>query len=244
MAGHEGYEKSAHLYDLFDDKNNLGFFLKYASEVSEVLDIGAGTGRIAVPLARAGARVTCVEPSPAMRHEFELKLAAEPEIAPRIKILSGTCAGFNLGRTFPLALLSGCFDHFLNDEERLASLKNMARHLERGGRLIMDSFLGLMGDSPLTPAGEAVSGDIVYKRLVGGRVLPGGVRETELVFETYREGVLEDRIQVRSLVGVTTRGHIIEILGEAGFRIGGEFGDYDFTSYDGQGLLIIEAVKA
>lgn len=152
MAAYEGYEKSAHLYDLFDDKDNIGLFLKYAAGVAEVMDIGAGTGRIAIPLARAGSVVTCVEPSPAMRREFELKLAAEPEIAARVKMVAGTCAGFDLGRTFPLAVLSGCFDHFLDDGERLASLGNVARHLEKGGRLILDSFLGLMGDSPLKPA--------------------------------------------------------------------------------------------
>lgn len=37
----------------------------------EVLDVGAGTGRYALPLARHGARVTAVEPSPAMRARLE-----------------------------------------------------------------------------------------------------------------------------------------------------------------------------
>lgn len=36
-----GYEKTAHLYDLFDTKENIEFFFHYASEAGEVLDIGA-----------------------------------------------------------------------------------------------------------------------------------------------------------------------------------------------------------
>lgn len=40
-----GYEKSAHLYDLFDRKENVDFFLRYANEAGEILDVGAGTGR-------------------------------------------------------------------------------------------------------------------------------------------------------------------------------------------------------
>jgi SAM-dependent methyltransferase len=243
LTEQEGYEESARLYDLFDDKENLGFFLKYAAGADEILDIGAGTGRIAIPLAKAGARMTCIEPSPAMRREFELNLAAEPDLASRIRLLDGTCAGFDLARTFPLAILSGCFDHFLYDEERLASLHNVAGHLQTGGMLIMDSFLGLMGDSPLKPAGEVVRDDALYKRLVGGRLLPDGTRETELVFETYSDGVLVDRIEVRSLVGVTTREHIHEVLVKAGFRVEHEFGDYEFAPYEGQSLLIVEAVR-
>jgi SAM-dependent methyltransferase len=244
LAADEGYEESAHLYDLFDDKENLEFFLKYAAEAGEVLDIGAGTGRIAIPLARAGVNMTCVEPSPAMRHEFELKLREEPDLEARITVVEGTCSGFDLGRTFPLVLLSGCFDHFLNDDERLASVGNIARHLIEGGRLIMDSFLGLMGDTPLKPAGEVARDDLVYKRLVAGKVLGDGTRETRLVFETYRDDVLVDRIEVRSLVGVTTRERIHELLAKSGFRVAGEYGDYGCAPYEGQDLLIVEAVRS
>lgn len=45
-----GYEKSAHLYDIFDAKDNIDFFAHYASDAGEILDVGAGTGRIAVPM--------------------------------------------------------------------------------------------------------------------------------------------------------------------------------------------------
>ncbi|GAH96544.1 unnamed protein product, partial [marine sediment metagenome] len=33
-------------------------------EAGEILDIGAGTGRIAIPLAEKGIKVFCIEPSP------------------------------------------------------------------------------------------------------------------------------------------------------------------------------------
>ena len=62
-----GYERSAHLYDLFDTKPNVAFFACYAREAGDVLDIGAGTGRIAIPVAEQGVKVYAVEPSPAMR---------------------------------------------------------------------------------------------------------------------------------------------------------------------------------
>lgn len=44
-----GYEKCAHLYHLFDAKENIEFFFHYASEAGQILDIGAGTGCIVIP---------------------------------------------------------------------------------------------------------------------------------------------------------------------------------------------------
>ena len=37
-----GYNKAAHLYDLFDTNENIEFFLRYASEAGEVLEKAPG----------------------------------------------------------------------------------------------------------------------------------------------------------------------------------------------------------
>ncbi len=140
-AHRSGYERSARFYDLFDHKENIPFFLDHARTAGEVLDVGAGTGRIAIPLAREGLSVTCIEPSPAMRAEFEQKLQQEPGLRERITIRAGSAADFACSTRFPLCILSGTFDHFLNDQERTASLQNIARHLGPRGRLIFDVFL-------------------------------------------------------------------------------------------------------
>jgi len=66
------YEKNAHLYDLFDQKENIEFFYHYASRPVRALDVGDGTGRIAIPLAERGLEICCVEPSPAMRADMTL----------------------------------------------------------------------------------------------------------------------------------------------------------------------------
>jgi SAM-dependent methyltransferase len=244
MVERTGYEKSAHLYDLFDRKENLEFFARYASPAGEILDVGAGTGRIAVPLARRGIRVTCVEPSPAMRGEFEKKLRAEPVLRERITLIAGDARSFNLGRTFPAAFLSGCFDHLLDDDERLAALANVGRHLITGGLLAFDVFLGLMKDAPLSPAGEVRVGEREIRRLVGGQVLPGRRKETVLVFETYERGALVDRIEERSLVGLTDRESIHRLLTASGFAVRQEWASYDREPFhEGDALLIVEAVR-
>ena len=238
------YGKSAHLYDLFDQKANIEFFSHYASQTKEVLDIGAGTGRIALPLARRGVKVVCVEPSPVMRREFEIKLSQQPDLSSHIHLVAGKANSFTLRRTFSVAFLSGSFDHFLDDKERISSLANIARHLDTKGTLVFDVFLGLIGDSPLYRAGRVRVWTKENRRLVGGKVIPGRKKETQLVFQAYEDGELVERIEEISLVGISNRAGVHRVLAESGFAVREEWGDYDFTRYqEGGSLLIVEAVK-
>jgi SAM-dependent methyltransferase len=239
-----GYENSAHLYDLFDTKENIDFFLHYGLLAGEILDVGAGTGRIAIPMAERGVQVFCVEPAPAMRWEFLKNLKAQPELTERIRLIEGDAANFDFARTFRAAFLSGCFAHILDDQESLLSLRNLARHLDIGGILVFDVFLGLMDDSELKPAGSVLQGEREYRRFVGGKVLPNRAKETTLVFETYRNGELVDRFEERSLVGIVDRSKVHALLGEVGLEVNREFGDYQFHPYrEGDKLLVVEAEK-
>jgi SAM-dependent methyltransferase len=238
------YGRTAHLYDLFDRKENVEFFYHYASRAGEILDVGAGTGRIAIPLAERGVNVCCVEPSPAMRREFEKKLAQRPALWNNIWLVAGDARSFDVGRIFPAAFLSGCFDHFLDDEERLAALDNIGRHLGASGVLVFDVFLGMMKDTPFSPAGQVEVGGREIRRFVGGRLAPGKKKEVVLVFEVYQGGRLVERIEERGLVGLTSREEIHRILAEAGFDAQREWSGYDFTPYqEGGALLIVEAWK-
>jgi hypothetical protein len=74
--------------------------------------------------------------------------------------------------------------------------------------------------------------------------LPGGKKETLLVFEVYEHGERVERIEERSLVGLTHRPAIQGFLAQTGFEVRKEWGDYGFTPYEeGAPLLIVEAVK-
>lgn len=244
MTYDTGYEKCAHLYDLFDTKENIEFFFRYASQAKEILDIGAGTGRIVIPLAEKGIKVFCVEPSPAMRREFLKRLGQRRDFSEKVTLIAGDATSFDLGRTFPASFLSGTFDHFLNDEQRLSSLSNINKHLDRNGKLVFDVSLESMQDTSLSPAGTVKKNNLEYRRLVGGKLLPDGKKEVLLVFETYESGKLIDRIEERSLVGIIDRDDLHRLLRETGFEVKREFSNYDFTKFqDGDSLLIVEAVK-
>jgi hypothetical protein len=79
---------------------------------------------------------------------------------------------------------------------------------------------------------------------VGGRVLPGQRKETVLVFESYENGELVERIEEHSLVGITSREAVLEMLRKTGFEVRREWRSYDHRPYrPGDSLLIAEVVK-
>lgn len=240
-----GYEKSARFYDLFDEKDNIPFFSRYAMKAGEVLDVGAGTGRIALPLARKGIKVYAVEPSQAMLDVFEKKIQKEPQLGDFIDYLKADAATFKFDRTFPLAIMSGSFDHLLGGKGKREALLNIGGHLKSGGVFVFDVFLGLMGDRPLSPAGVKKLGEREVRRFVSSEQLSPQKQVTRLVFEVYEAGELVERVEERSIVGVIHRHEIRSLLNDTGFKIRREWGDYDSTRFEEDSpLLIVESVKA
>jgi SAM-dependent methyltransferase len=244
MTYHGGYEKAAPYYDLFDYKNNIDFFCQYAKEVSEILDIGAGTGRIAIPIAKGGTKVYCVEPSPAMITQFQMKLSRDSLRKDKIMLIRADASEFSLDKVFSVAILSGTFDHFLTDEERIAALTNIGNHLKENGKFILDIFLGLMTDSEQHPAGQVIQGNREYRRFTQSTVTSKSLLEVLLVYEIYENGDMIRRIKERSLVGVINRARVHELLNKTGFEIVREYRNFDCSDYrEGDRLLILEVRK-
>lgn len=238
------YEKSAFLYDLFDQKPNISFFSRYASGAGEILDIGAGTGRVALPLAEKVCRVFCIEPSPAMRREFKKKLRGHKDVAGRIVLKAGEAGSFKIDRTFCYAFMSGVFDHFLNDRYRLSALRNVYRHLEPGGRFVFD----LTGTRPeadqCLPAGQYRLDNKIIRRYVRNQLYREDRYRVTIVYEIEESGSRRKRIEEKGLVGFVGRKRIRALLHKVGFRIVHEYGGYDSSDYvGGNKLLIVEALK-
>ncbi|MGD8627483.1 MAG: class I SAM-dependent methyltransferase [bacterium] len=245
MTPRDGYDRIAGIYDMFADRTAMDFYTRFGSGFGEVLDIGAGTGRIAIALARKGTRMISVEPSPSMAGQFRSRLDREPDLKSLITLIQSDAGSFDAGRIVPAAFMAGSFDHLLDDGERLKALSNIARHLEPGGRLIFEVWVGLMKDDPGSWAGEHRVGDITYKRRVGRKVMPDGTVRVELVFNVFRGGKLVEKIEQRSRVGISTRDQLHRLLGRAGFEVTGEFGDYEGTPYEeGASILLLESVRS
>lgn len=117
-------------------------YLKLAAAASgAVLELCCGTGRVAIPLARAGTRVVGVDISAAMIERFRAKLTDEtPHVRTNIELVQQDITQLDLeGRTFALAILAFNSLLLLTDRRaQQAALACAARHLAPGGRLAID----------------------------------------------------------------------------------------------------------
>lgn len=129
-------------YDFFADfDHDVPFYRDLAREAgSETLELGCGTGRVAVPLAEAGVRVAGVDLDPAMLERARTRAEAA-RVADRTAWFRGDMTRLSLERRFRLAICPAntllCLRSRTAQELALASA---ARHLEEGGRLALDVF--------------------------------------------------------------------------------------------------------
>jgi SAM-dependent methyltransferase len=125
---------------------DVGFYKELAARVSAeaggpVLEIGCGTGRLTIPLARLGLEVWAVDVSAGMLVQLRAKLAREaPAVQARVRIVQQDAAQLDLPeRGFALALLP--FNTLMlipdPDEER-AALAAIAAHMAPGATLAFD----------------------------------------------------------------------------------------------------------
>lgn len=174
------------MYDLFTGggllAGDIAFYLAQAKRFGgPILELGAGTGRILLPLAEAGHDVVGFDMSPAMLDVAAVKLARHPALASRVRLSQGDMTAFDLRQKFALIIVSArSFQHIVTPEGQRAALRCMRRHLDAGGHLILDLFdanfelLFAKADAGPTPreARHPRSGQMVRRTVVGRHTDP------------------------------------------------------------------------
>ncbi len=125
------YDPLAALYDLeYTHDYDVPFWLSLAErERDPIVEWGAGTGRLAIPLAAAGFEVTGVELSESMVEKGRTK-------AGTVEWVRGDMRSAKLGRRYALAVCAfNSFLCLLGVDDTLAFLRNAREHLESGGLL-------------------------------------------------------------------------------------------------------------
>src|SRR5262245_14653790 len=70
-----------------------------------LLELGAGTGRVTLPLARDGHHVVALDQSSTMLARLRARLASErPAVRPRVSVVEGDLRSFRVRRRFPLVI--------------------------------------------------------------------------------------------------------------------------------------------
>lgn len=114
---------------------DVEIYADLAPRGGEVLELGAGTGRVALALAERGFSVTGVEIAPAMLAQAVARRSVTPEdVAARVRLLRGDMTALDLKRTFDLVVCPYfTLAHVPAGVAWRNTFATAARHLATGG---------------------------------------------------------------------------------------------------------------
>lgn len=111
------------------------------AEGGPVLELGIGTGRLALPLAARGLVVHGIEGSPDMAERL-----AEKDGGSDIPVVVGNFADAVAGRDFSLVVLALNTIYALPSQDaQVDCFRNAARHLQVGGRFVVEAWVPDLG---------------------------------------------------------------------------------------------------
>lgn len=133
------YHRILPFYDAeLRDRGDEDFWVHMAAEPPgcRVLELGAGTGRATVLLAKKAGRVVASELSPELLAQARRKLLG----LPHVHLLAADMRELHLRERFDLiAAVDDPFVHLTEDEDRDRAFAVVAEHLAPGGRFVLDA---------------------------------------------------------------------------------------------------------
>ena len=131
-------------YTVKEDLQDIPFYLDLAKQYrGRVLEIGCGTGRVLLEIARAGISVDGIDNAPPMLDVLRQKLSGEEEdVRQRVSIQQGDMRNFDLQKQYDLVIIPfRALQHMYTVEDQIKALSCAREHLkETNGRLAFNVF--------------------------------------------------------------------------------------------------------
>lgn len=255
--------------DLGDYEGDIDLYERLLSELATteaaatgadngVLELGCGTARVALALARSGHAVTGVDISPAMLDIARSHLAAEAALEGSLELIDGDMRTLDLGRRFGAVLIPlGGLQHMESIDDLAAALATVARHLAPGGFAVIDvepphSEDLESGQQPLvehwtrdwSPDGDAGPAGQVTKLVSIDPEPSQSLRHVTWHFDVQpAKGPLRRRTQQFSL-RVVTAGELDLAARLAGLFVRDWYGDYDGAPYEDGSERLVAVLEA
>ncbi|MEP0815364.1 MAG: class I SAM-dependent methyltransferase [bacterium] len=228
--------------DYSDYKDDLPLLSELAAAAGgPVLELGAGTGRVAIHLARRGIQVAALESSDGMIELFERKLASE-DVAVRnnVRIVRGDMRTASFPSRFPLILAPFNFLQLITGRaERVALLRQCHHSLVNRGKLYLEIA---------APHHELLTGKRVHQQYVK-EFFDRNRRQWVTLFQSHEYYPAEQEITLEYLYvyhrqdGITERiarfvtlavifpVELDGLLEQAGFVVREKWGDFDKSRF-------------
>jgi SAM-dependent methyltransferase len=132
--------------ELYDEqyqhyRDDFAFYIALANDYgSPVLELGAGTARVSIALAKAGHAVTGIELSEAMVEKGKERIARE-NLTNLITLQQGDMRSVQLSQTFPVIIAPfNTLMHAYTMQDQDATLETVKRHLTSDGVFAFDLY--------------------------------------------------------------------------------------------------------
>ena len=241
------YAGAAEFYDYvvpYATRGDVEFYVDEALAANgPVLELGCGTGRVLIPIARAGVTIHGLDGSAAMLERCMKKLEAEPaSVRSRVALHEGDMRSFKLQKQFALVTLPfRPFQHLLTVDDQLDCLRCVHSHLIDDGRVILDLFnpsLDMLVNRPLGvemiegPPFEMPDGRSVTRSFkVSNPDRFEQVNDIELIYDvTHQDGRKERQVHAFRM-RYLFRFEAEHLLARAGFAVEQLYAGYDRSAY-------------
>ncbi len=234
-----GFSRIADLYDTYVQVDfDVPFFLAEAQRSSgEVLELMSGTGRVSIPLAEAGVRLTCVDKSGEMLAILRDKLTRRGLSA---NVVQMDVCELDLGKTFDLIIIPfHSFSEIVSLDDERRALVHIREHLSTGGRFICtlrnpavggapDGQLRLFSKHPLSSS----AGTLLFWMCANLDAHDPHVVHFLEFFEEYdAAGKLKDKRVLDLDARRIFKSEFQDLAASAGFRTLALYGDYNFAEF-------------
>lgn len=250
------FDRFAPYYDLefAGFRDDLEIYRGYAERAgSPLLELACGTGRLVVPLAAAGYRITGVDIAPAMLAQAQQSVAAAG-LGGSVRLLEDDIRSLETlaGQSFRLIFCAiNSFLHLLDQPSQLAALRAAHRCLDPGGWLLLDIF----NPHPDTLAhydGRLVHEESFIEPTTGARIDKFVSRTLDAVNQTIHTTFFYDRIEPDGRVHRTAapfslryihRYELGLLLEAAGFVLEDLLADYTLRPVEAETIQMIAVAR-
>ena len=218
-----------------------------------VLELGCGTGRVAIPIAQAGIEIVGLDSSPAML-EVARRKAEEAPGARGLRLVEADMRDFSLDEVFGLVVIPfRGFLSLLSVEDQMRTLANVRAHLAPGGKLAFNIFVPdlnmLVQEGDVAYHLRDVTDSDTGRRLVvwhqsaydnHNQIISARV----IVDELGVDGVVGRRFYRDFQLRYSHRWEIRHLLEVSGFEIVDLFGDFERSPFDETSTEMVWVARA
>jgi ubiquinone/menaquinone biosynthesis C-methylase UbiE len=242
------YGPASKYYDLFASKDDINFYKELSLKHGrKALELGVGTGRVAIELAKANITVWGVDNSKYMLNVARQKLKREKDsVRKRVTLKLGDIRSFRLKETFPfIYVASSTFEHCITEGDQRRCLTSVYNALEGRGVLAFDISQLLPGkpeSSWWIDRSELGAEEEVIRTIFSRRNVQTNVVSVNLFFDVYRNGKLKERYYEYEEARISSKNEVEKLLENVGFKITSIYGNFDKSAYDEKSQRIIFVV--